>query len=67
MTADTEAAGDPRPDGARGAPPSAGEIAEYRATLESLMQRCLERVRNMDLPVDAEPLQQWNVDDRPIR
>ena len=31
------------------------ELAEYRAMLADLMKRCLESIRNVRLPDDAEP------------
>jgi hypothetical protein len=45
------------------APPSEQEVAEYRAALAELMARCLERIRSMQLPEDAEPLQAWVPDE----
>ena len=35
--------------------PTEREIAEYRATLTELMKRCLESIRAVKLPDDAEP------------
>ncbi|HWI39720.1 MAG TPA: hypothetical protein VNU64_24970 [Burkholderiales bacterium] len=35
--------------------PTEREIAEYRAMLAELMQRCLESIRAVKLPDDAEP------------
>ena len=67
MTSGTDASGTGPSDGALREAPSARELAEYRAALESLMQRCLARVRSMDLPVDAEPLQQRSADDCALR
>ena len=31
------------------------ELAEYRAMLDAQMKRCLESIRNVRLPDDAEP------------
>ena len=35
--------------------PSEQELAEYREMLAELMKRCLESIRNVRLPDDAEP------------
>ena len=35
--------------------PSERELAEYQAMLAELMQRCLESIRAVKLPDDAEP------------
>lgn len=43
--------------------PTEQEIAEYRAALTELMKRCLERIRSMDIPQDAPPLQGWAPDE----
>jgi hypothetical protein len=45
------------------APPSEQEIADYRAALAELMARCLERIRSLEIPADAEPLQGWAPDE----
>lgn len=37
--------------------PTEQEIAQYRAALAELMKRCLERIRSMEVPADAPPLQ----------
>ena len=47
--------------------PGALALAQYRAALASLMQRCVERVRSVDLPIDAEPLQAWSADEHALR
>lgn len=43
--------------------PGDQELADYRAALAALMERCLDRVRRVDLPQDTEPLQHWSTDD----
>lgn len=45
------------------AQPSEKDLAEYRAALAELMARCLERIRSMPLPDDAQPLQEWAPDE----
>jgi hypothetical protein len=43
--------------------PTEQEIAEYRAALEALMARCLERIRSVEIPQQVEPLQGWSPDE----
>ena len=43
--------------------PTEQEIADYRAALAELMKRCLERIRSMEIPADAQPLQRWVADE----
>lgn len=43
--------------------PTEHEVAEYRAALAELVKRCLERIRSMDIPADAPPLQGWLPDE----
>jgi len=43
--------------------PSEEALAEYRATLDRLMARCLERLAGVALAPEAEPLETWRADD----
>jgi hypothetical protein len=43
--------------------PTEQEVSGYRAALAELMQRCLESIRNLELPQDTPPLQKWAPDE----
>jgi hypothetical protein len=36
--------------------PSEQELAEYRAALAALMERCLKRIRKVKIPPETPPL-----------
>jgi hypothetical protein len=40
--------------------PTEQQLVQYRAMLEELMQRCLDSIRAVELPDDAEPLEGWS-------
>jgi len=43
--------------------PTEEALAEYRAALDRLMARCLERLAGVALAPNAEPLETWGTDD----
>ena len=53
----------PSPDSDHRPQPTERELADYRATVGALMARCLERIRGMDIPIDAPPQQEGVPDD----
>lgn len=43
--------------------PAPEEVEQYRRTVASLMERCLDRIRRTPIPSTAEPLESWRADD----
>jgi len=51
------------PDSDHRPQPTERELADYRAAVGALMARCLERIRSVDVPMDASPQQVVAPDD----